>query len=174
MIELDSMKAITVWQPWGTCLALGLKKNETRSWPTHYRGPIAIHAAAKNDPTLRELWCDLNMTMASIGHCNFIRKVNTKDIYYLEWHEKYREIICDLEFGKVVGIANLVDCILITPEFVSKLSPQELALGDYTLGRYAWVMEAAIMLDESLPSKGQQRLWNINIDSKYFSNDVVK
>ncbi len=39
------MKAITLWQPWATLVAIGAKRFETRSWSTHYRGPLAIHAA---------------------------------------------------------------------------------------------------------------------------------
>ena len=31
------MKAITIWQPWASSIALGYKKNETRSWPTNYQ-----------------------------------------------------------------------------------------------------------------------------------------
>ena len=46
------MKAITIWQPWASLIACGAKKYETRSWPTKYRGPIAIHAAAKEPRTL--------------------------------------------------------------------------------------------------------------------------
>ena len=46
------MKAITIWQPWASLIACGAKKYETRSWPTKYRGPIAIHAAAKDPRTL--------------------------------------------------------------------------------------------------------------------------
>ncbi len=42
------MKAITLWQPWASLLACGAKIYETRSWATNYRGPIAIHAAAKH------------------------------------------------------------------------------------------------------------------------------
>lgn len=41
------MKAITIWQPWAEFVAAGVKHNETRSWATKYRGPIAIHAAVK-------------------------------------------------------------------------------------------------------------------------------
>ncbi len=47
-IEITTMKAITVWQPWASLLAIGAKQYETRSWATKYRGPIAIHAAALN------------------------------------------------------------------------------------------------------------------------------
>lgn len=41
------MKALTIWQPYAQAFALGLKKYETRSWPTKHRGKIAIHASVK-------------------------------------------------------------------------------------------------------------------------------
>lgn len=41
------MKAITLWQPWASLVAVGAKTIETRSWSTKHRGPLAIHAAAK-------------------------------------------------------------------------------------------------------------------------------
>lgn len=41
------MKAITLWQPWASLVAVGLKRAETRGWSTRYRGPLAIHAAAR-------------------------------------------------------------------------------------------------------------------------------
>lgn len=41
------MKALTIWQPYAQAIAAGLKKYETRSWATRYRGPLAIHASLK-------------------------------------------------------------------------------------------------------------------------------
>lgn len=41
------MKAISLWQPWASAMALGLKSIETRHWVTSYRGPMAIHAAKR-------------------------------------------------------------------------------------------------------------------------------
>jgi hypothetical protein len=35
---------LTVRQPWAHCIATGRKWLESRSWSTHYRGPLAIHA----------------------------------------------------------------------------------------------------------------------------------
>ncbi len=42
-----SVRAITLWQPWASLVALGLKRFETRSWPTNYRGKLLIHAATR-------------------------------------------------------------------------------------------------------------------------------
>lgn len=40
-------KTITLWQPYATLVATGIKQYETRSWPTNYRGPLLIHAAKR-------------------------------------------------------------------------------------------------------------------------------
>ena len=39
------MHVLTLWHPWAGAMALGLKRIETRSWRTDYRGDVAIHAA---------------------------------------------------------------------------------------------------------------------------------
>lgn len=140
------MKAITVWQPWAGALAAGIKENETRSWATKYRGPIAIHSAMK---AIQHTWSDRYM------------------------NGKAREVICrrlelpeiidgpaTFPMGYILATAELVDCIRITPELVATLSPDELALGDYTLGRYAWKLVNVKRLPEPIPAKGKQGLWS--------------
>lgn len=140
------MKAITVWQPWAGALAAGIKENETRSWPTKYRGPIAIHSAVK---AIQHTWSDLYM------------------------NDEAREVICrrlelpeiidgpaTFPMGCILATADLVDCIRITPELVAALSADELALGDYTLGRYVWKLANVQKLPEPIPAKGRQGLWN--------------
>ena len=39
------MKALSLWQPWASLMAVGAKHNETRDWPTRYKGELAICAA---------------------------------------------------------------------------------------------------------------------------------
>lgn len=39
------MKAITVRQPWAWAIIHAGKNIENRSWPTNFRGPVAIHAS---------------------------------------------------------------------------------------------------------------------------------
>lgn len=41
------MKALTLWEPYASAIEKGLKKYETRSWKTSYRGPLVIHASVK-------------------------------------------------------------------------------------------------------------------------------
>ena len=46
------MKALTIHQPFAQFIANGQKRYETRSWRTHYRGPLAIHASKNRTETL--------------------------------------------------------------------------------------------------------------------------
>lgn len=56
-VATEQITAISLHQPWASLIASGHKCFETRSWPTKYRGPIAIHAAKKieEDPRLLKL-----------------------------------------------------------------------------------------------------------------------
>jgi len=41
------MKALTIWQPYASLISKELKKYETRSWYTKYRGPLLIHSGQR-------------------------------------------------------------------------------------------------------------------------------
>jgi hypothetical protein len=44
------MKALSIRQPWAWAIVAGWKPIENRTWQTHYRGPLLIHAGQRNDP----------------------------------------------------------------------------------------------------------------------------
>ena len=46
---MGEIKALTIKQPWASAIAFGDKRVENRSWPTAYRGLLAIHAGASID-----------------------------------------------------------------------------------------------------------------------------
>jgi len=48
------MKALSIRQPWAELILQGRKTIELRTWQTHYRGPILIHAGG----TLEQEGCD--------------------------------------------------------------------------------------------------------------------
>jgi hypothetical protein len=80
------MKTLSVRQPWAFAILHLGKDIENRSWPTDYRGPLAIHASKRID---REAVGDLNDRLEGV--------VNIDD------HE--------LVTGTVVGIVDLIDCL---------------------------------------------------------------
>ena len=43
----DTMKAISLWQPWGSLWLSPAKRHETRHWQTRHRGKLLVHAAKK-------------------------------------------------------------------------------------------------------------------------------
>lgn len=43
------MKALTICQPYAELIARGEKRVENRTWPTTYRGPLAIHAGKSQE-----------------------------------------------------------------------------------------------------------------------------
>ena len=89
--EGNSVRCISLWLPHPTAIMLGLKIYETRGWSTEYRGPIAIHAAKK---PFRYKDYDLG--------------------YYQEVCKLLSRAGCPkfaLDYGKVLCIADLVDCI---------------------------------------------------------------
>jgi hypothetical protein len=56
---IDTMKTITLEQPWATLVALGMKTVITRPDPTVYVGPLTIYAAKtarlNDDPYIRSV-----------------------------------------------------------------------------------------------------------------------
>jgi hypothetical protein len=115
------MKAITLWQPWASLIPLGLKRYETRSWGTDYRGPLLIHAAKRQ------------MDSGAIAGW-----LNVQRIAYID--SKHGDHL-DLPIEKIIAIAQLTDCIRMSQEFIDAQSEIEIACGDWQVGRYAWKLE---------------------------------
>lgn len=128
------MKAVTLWQPWASAMAHGLKQNETRSWPTSHRGDLAI-CSAKRRPTLAD--CGDPATL---------------------------ERALQFPFGCVVCVVRVVECVptrMFGPDGGRRLSPQEFDLGDYSLGRFAWVTQDCRRLARPVPVVGRQGLFEL-------------
>lgn len=52
------MKVITIKQPFASLIAAGIKEYEFRTWRTHHRGPILIHAGkGVNKEAMKKLEC---------------------------------------------------------------------------------------------------------------------
>lgn len=138
------MKAITIIQPWATLIALGEKKFETRSWQTKHRGPIAIHAGKKVD----EAAC---------------REESIRKVLVEHGYTAY-----NLPTGAILAIATLNRCLKSVDTWTDgyELENRELIyspeyeFGDFTPGRYAWELIDVQQLQEPIPAKGQQGLWN--------------
>ncbi len=137
------INTISLYNPHAMLVGLGLKLNETRSWPTKYRGLIAIHASRKMTPFLDRLCFEEPFKKALV------------DAGYI----KGKEWVKPHPMGAVIATCNLVNCVEIDADFLWKQTRQEVIFGDYTLGRYAWILQNARLLPEPIPAKGQLSIW---------------
>jgi hypothetical protein len=135
-----AIRALTVWQPHATLVALGEKALETRSRPTSYRGPLAIHAG-KHFPVKQQKLCF------------------TKPFFSVLWGAGVRTL-ADLPLGMVLAIGELTAVLPTTsPEITKRLTEQEADCGNFAPGRWAWFLENVRLLPEPIPARGMQGLW---------------
>ena len=144
------MKALTLWQPWASLIALGEKRIETRCWQTSYRGELAIHAAAKLPPR----WLGSSM------YGNDFRN-ELADVLNVR-RDHVDSAICSLPFGAIGGIARLVS-IHPTERVRDDLENREWLFGNYEDGGYAWHLTLVKRFDTPIPAKGNRLLWNWKI-----------
>ncbi|HAK73370.1 MAG TPA: hypothetical protein DCP36_06840 [Sporomusaceae bacterium] len=68
----------------------------------------------------------------------------------------------DTPFGKVLAIAELVDCVEMSNERIAAwkdlYGDNEIAFGHFEPGRYAWILSNVRRI-EPVPAKGRQQLW---------------
>jgi hypothetical protein len=132
----EIVRALTVRQPWATLLASGVKVYETRSWraPEALTGQrILIHASASLSASERE----------------FARSLRRQGILPVRAD--------DLPTGRIVGSARLVACVPTGRGFAPGM-PERL-LGDFSPGRWAWLMADPEELDVPVAAKGRLGLW---------------
>lgn len=153
------MKALTIWQPYASLLAGGIKRYETRSWATGYRGAVAVHAAKK--PPVDTIM-ELSNSMYD-GKGRKIPGIAQEVERTLEALDRLYPGPRDLEklpTGAVIGLGQLVGCHYIDEEFLDKLDGEERALGDFSPGRFAWEFKPNMYIFATpIPAKGMQGLW---------------
>ena len=128
----EDMRVLSIKEPFATLIKDGVKRIETRSWKTNYRGELYIHASlTKKDITDRHELLEL---------------VKDKTFSY----------------GYIICRCKLKDCVYMTKDFVEDIRNnhhQEYICGIYTEGRYAWVLDEIEILDKPIPAKGKLGIW---------------
>jgi hypothetical protein len=61
--------------------------------------------------------------------------------------------------GVIVATCILMDCAPINDVDTWNLTDEERAFGDYSSGRYAWLLADVRPVDPPIPAKGRQGLW---------------
>ena len=171
------MKALTVYEPWATLLALGAKTYETRSWDPASKGLktptlLAIHAAKHWDAdTAGILLCrPFREALAEAGF----------DIPQMpsDCHARmlFRKRDCPFTLGAIIGVGLLVDARPTgTPSrggsteehmepWVERLSFRERVFGDFSPGRWGLRMADVVRLPTPIPCDGMQGPWHLPDD----------
>lgn len=133
----DTMKALTLRQPWASLIVTGAKDVENRTWP--YRMPrdfphhLAIHAAkadTDNDPTIpKRAWDALSDVIGGAAPPR----------------------------GVLLGTVLVVGCHNAAEEFVPCSRWADPAC-------WHWTLADPQPLAEPVPYKGRQGLWNVPDD----------
>lgn len=143
---LKEIKVLSIKEPHASLLLTPYKKIETRSWATSYRGEIYLHAS-KSMPS-------------------YAKEKNMWD-RVLKLYNKYeRETgkVMRLHKGFIYARAQLVDCVLMTPENIAALPQEEIDAGYYEPGRYMWVLKNVTPLADPIPAKGHLGIWSTTIE----------
>jgi hypothetical protein len=135
------MKTLSLLQPWASLVILGAKKIETRSWRTAHRGDLLIHA--------------------SLGKKGGVL-VNEAPF------KKYIPDFRQLPFGAIIGKVHLddvvpVESLLYSDAMLNHLTLEEKAFGDYSKGRYAWILSEPEPFDKIIPIRGTLGLWQFEL-----------
>jgi hypothetical protein len=160
------MKALSLTQPWASLVAIGAKRIETRSWGTRYRGPLAIHAS-KGFPKWAQETCDEKPFYGVLIKAGLLWPMGDETLTH-----RAVERYLTMPLGAFVAVATLNDVGLITPggrvflgaSGTKCVADDELAFGDYTPGRWAWLLADVKRLPEPIPCKGALGLWTVSDD----------
>lgn len=163
------IQCLSLWQPYASLVAHGLKKVETRSWPWPFLDPLyplpaalAIHATKKWNGDLYNL-CLSEPFRSALAKCGIRTQLPTRGKLPAP---------DGMPFGAVVAVVRVVECVptqkildgisdckagdLADPP----ISQREYAFGDYSFGRFAWVTDAVLRLEQPVPVTGRQGLFS--------------
>ncbi len=147
----SEMKVLTVMNPWATLIRVGAKRIETRSYDPKYRGWLLIHASARMNAEAERV-CQWDIVRAAL---------NRNGVYRAE--QMYNGcIVAKVMLDEVVRVEQCV----VDSEDVAHISitVEEEAFGDYSPGRFAWVLSDLRVLDTPIPARGQLGLWNYDME----------
>ena len=163
------MKALSVLQPWASLTVIvdpktgkACKQIETRSRNTSHRGPLLIHASISFKALHRDL-CLTEPFFSAIKRSGLLMRDHTGCHMYGRYH---------LPLGAIIGMVNVVDSFPVEALTqngmrmhvaedgnLAWLTEQELAFGDYSPGRYGYLLSDPVVFAEPIPAKGMLGLW---------------
>ncbi len=137
------MHVLTIKQPWAWLIFYEGKDIENRGWRTHIRGRVAIHTSAKNDPeewVKADRFITKNKTNALLPRFEFEYKNGIK-----LWTKEPKVVT-----GAIIGTVEIVDCV-------------KRSQSPWFEGKYGFVLQNPILLENPIPAKGQLGFWEYDI-----------
>jgi len=150
------MRAITLWEPFATLIAVGDKTFETRSRPPSgaIGERIAIHAGAREDYDVSSragIWTHSKEIVATA---------------VIGWAGQVGEQRGDtVLFRRVLSLRT--DLEILDPRVGLTLSENDQRYGDFSVGRWAWSLHDVRRLTEPVAVRGRQGIWTLDPDVAY-------
>lgn len=88
------MKAVSIKQPWASLIAHGIKDIENRTWQTHFRGRIYVHASGKPAKEPYKIFTDEQASVFIDSDLDF------------KMLESYKQT------SMIIGEVDIVDCVI--------------------------------------------------------------
>lgn len=171
------MKCLSLYQPWASLVVSGRKSVETRGWRIHYRGPLLIHAGKAWTGQLAEICLThpFRSALAAFGVPGTPHFFTANDMVR-------KKAGWDMPRGAIVGLVNVVDCFPTEdtdehagPGFhirrpcgsgspVLSLTRTERQFGDYTPGRFGFLLADPVRFPSPIPYRGAQGLFDVPTD----------
>ena len=130
------MKALSIKQPWASLIAHGIKDIENRTWKTHFRGRIYIHASAKGAQVV------------------FDGEQRT----YLKSRKQPVDIT---QLSAIIGEVDIIDCVINHPSIWAE-STATTQDGKEIVEKpiYNWVLANPVLYDKPILNiKGKLSFW---------------
>lgn len=166
------MKCLSLTQPWASLVIMGIKQYETRGWSTKHRGPLLIHAAKGTAPAVKEAIANDSRMLMAVIRAGLIPQVflPAARAQWMQWIKLQPR-------GVILGSVQLYGCYRVPSQDVQMVDlgsdippgvqpapwadPIERHLGDYTPGRWAWLMSSAVQLFDPIPYRGHLGLFDV-------------
>lgn len=149
------MKALTIWQPWATLIAEGLKPYEFRGWPAPASlvgQRIAIHAGARpvKRPEVRLLLMQLRRDGGFGTGLSVAGSIDLLDRVFMGLSLPHSAIVCTAIMGKPIRAADIPG--------------QEGDSDRIDHSKWGWQLSDIHRMQPPVPATGAQGFWNFNGD----------
>jgi len=154
------MKAVSIKQPFASLIGLNIKPIENRTWKTHFRGKVYIHASGQYmNPDFLDEYIN---TERYLDMCKKLRALGVE--------ERTAEYLKKQPLSAIIGEVEIIDCVVNHPsiwadktEVIGKTIDGEILYAGKPI--YNWVLANPVLYDKPILNvKGKLSFWEFDID----------